>query len=189
MKTAYLTAGPRGAGKSTYVSMVQKCSPEILVVNSDELFIREFGADCFDPYSGMHIVAAQLLKQEIEKVFNLAKEDAKIIIDAWNGFPSKRIGYIRYLRELGVGFVVCWYFVTPLSACIKWFQQKPECTSIRIDSIKWDWKLYHEQAADIDYPNCEIYRPEIDEFNYNRKFDMICRINPLQLSLPGVTMI
>lgn len=106
MKTVYVTSGPRGAGKSTYVSMVKKCSPEILIVNRDELFIREFGSDSFDPYSGMHIVAAQLLKQEIKKVLDSAEENSKIIIDAWNGFPIERIHRIRHLRELGAGCIL-----------------------------------------------------------------------------------
>lgn len=51
MKTVFLTSGPRGAGKTTYVSLVKKVNPEVLVVDRDDLYIREFGATSFNAYS------------------------------------------------------------------------------------------------------------------------------------------
>jgi predicted kinase len=188
MKTVYLTSGPRGAGKSTYVSLVKKTSPEALVIDRDEIYAKEFSGNSFDPYSGMHIVAAQFFKQHIKEVITSADEDAKIIIDAWNGFWTERKGYIRLLRDLGVETIVCWYFVTPLAACLEWFMLKPDRYGSNKSSCIWDYNLYHKEASDINYPDHEIYLIEKDEFN-DSNFDMICRINPLQLVLPGVTLI
>ncbi|KKQ51717.1 MAG: hypothetical protein US70_C0014G0020 [Parcubacteria group bacterium GW2011_GWD2_38_11] len=188
MKTVYLTSGPRGAGKSTYVSLVRKISPEILVIDRDEIYAKEFSGCSFDPYTGMHIVAAQFFKQHIKEGIDSADEDAKIIIDAWNGFGTQRKGYIRLLRDLGVETIVCWYFVTPLSACLEWFMQKPDIRGFSEGSCIWDYNLYHEEASDINYPEHKIYLIEKDDFD-DSNFDMICRINPLQLTLPGVPLI
>ena len=45
-----------------------------------------------------------------------------------------------------------------------------------------------EEATDINYPNHELYLPE-NEFGSDAQFDMICRINPLQLVLPDIPLI
>ncbi|MEI8361231.1 MAG: AAA family ATPase [bacterium] len=187
MKTVYLTAGPRGAGKSTYVSKIQEYHSEVQVVDRDRLFEAEFGMTGFDPYSGMHLVAETVLNERIKDVIRSADDEAKIIIDSWNGFPDTRLKFIRQFRELAVERVVCWYFVTPLAVCLEWFKQKPGLTGLSDRCCTWDFNLYHEQASDINYPDHDVYQPDT-EYD-NTRFDLICRINPLQLTLPNVPLI
>jgi predicted kinase len=188
VKTVYLTSGPRGAGKSTYVSLVKKVSPKVLVIDRDEIYAKEFSGHTFDPHSGMHIIADQFFKKHIKEVVSSADEDAKIIIDAWNGFWTQRREYIRLLRKLRVEKIICWYFVTPLSACLEWFMLKSDRFGLGKGSCVWDYNLYHREASDINYPQHEIYLFEKDDFD-DLSFDMICRINPLQLTLAGVDLI
>lgn len=185
MKTAYLTSGPRGAGKSTYVSLIKEIFPEILVIDRDKLFTEKFGDNSFDPYSGTQITAAQFLKQHIEEVVTSANEDAKIILDAWNGFYYERLDYIKLLRNFGVERIACWYFITPLTVCLEWFMQKADQHGSSKNGYVWDYKLYHKEASDINHPDQEVYLTEKDEIE-DLSFDIICRINPLQLILPGI---
>ena len=189
MKIAYLTSGPRGAGKTTFVSLVKQANPEVLVIDRDEIYAKEFGRSGFDSYSGMHIVAARFLREQMIEIVSSADKDAKIIVDAWNGFWNERRYFIRLLRDFGVEVVVCWYFVTPLSACLKWYMQKG-LAGFSEGSCIWDYELYHKEAEDINHPEHEIYCLEKDELDFDcSKFDMICRINPLQLSLPNVNLV
>lgn len=123
----------------------------------------------------------------MKEVIRSADKDAKIIIDSWNGYQSTRTTLVRWFRELGVDRIVCWYFVTPLSACLKWYKKKPDTKGMSERSCIWDYNLYHEKAADINFPEHEIFRAEEEEFI--SRFDLIYRINPVQMALPGIPLI
>ena len=81
MKTGYLTSGPRGSGKSEYVSCIKKAHPEVLVVSRDEILITEFGATGLNPYTGDHLVAEQILLERMKETIQRAAENSKIIFD------------------------------------------------------------------------------------------------------------
>ncbi len=189
MKIVYLTSGPRGSGKSTYVELVKSTNPEVLVLDRDEIFLKEYGTVGFDPYSGMGDVAHDFFNQQIREVVGSAGENAKIIFDVWNGYEKTRQNYVQLLRDLGVEVIVCWYFITPLPQSLKWARQKPGYGDISQDGMAWDYNLYHREAVDINYPDDEFYFIDNTVYCYDAQFDIIRRINPLQLTLPGVEMI
>jgi predicted kinase len=187
MRVAYLTSGPRGSGKSTYVHRIRKTSPGVIVVDRDEICRKEFGSVSFDPYTGMHYVADELLNKRIKEAVLSSNENAKIIIDAWNGFFATRLKFIGLLRDLNVEHIVCWYFITPLDVCLKWFRKKTDIGGFSDSSCIWDYNLFHSEASDINYPE-EFHMVENVDID-NHRFNSVWKINPSQLTLPGFALI
>ena len=181
MKIVYLTAGPRGSGKSTWVSLVKRTNPEIIVIDRDEFLTKKFGGTSFDKYSGVHEAAHYLLKEHIEKVVSLADDNARIILDFWNGHESERARHIKMLRKLGVERVVCLYFITPLPVCLRWFKNKPDMTAYSEENCIWDYNLFHKKANDLKYP--DYSQNDFPQFN------LVYQVNPQQLMLPGIAII
>jgi predicted kinase len=181
MKIACLTSGPRGAGKSTYSALAKKSNQNIVILDRDRFYAEQFGSYYFDPYTGMHVYADKIFKQHIINSVKKAQENCRIIIDAWNGFPSERQDYAELLRSAGIKMLACWYFTTPLKTCLEWFEQKEEGDKMSTMGTTYHYHLYHEKAQDLK------------SFNYdNRKcayFDRVYEINPLQLSLPNLPIL
>jgi tRNA uridine 5-carbamoylmethylation protein Kti12 len=178
MKTAYLTSGPRGAGKSTFVAQLQKENPALLVFDRDKFFDQEFGNAWMDHYLFSDVVRMEIMEQEIKRIINSNGEDINLIVDYWNGLYGTRIDISRMLRGFGINVVNCLYFVTPFSTCFRWFRNKPDGFRYSTMAITHNYKIYHAQADDLRNPN-----------KLNRVFDKIYQINPLQLRLPGVRLL
>lgn len=185
MKTVYLTSGPRGAGKTTFARDVVSKEPLVVLIERDEFTIREFGTTMFDPYDGTQYVAMEAFERYVDDVVEHADDDARIILDAWNGDAFARYLFVQRLRRLGVDRIICWYFVTPLDACIRWFLAKTDRGGCGEDSVRWDYELYHSSCEDIDYSE-EVFRIHYDRKTdrEQRGFDIVRRINPLQIVLP-----
>lgn len=169
MKTVILTSGPRGAGKSTYSKKVKEDYLEVKYLSRDEIFIEAFGKTSFDRYTGDHLIARQIFEDKIKDALS-EDDDFKIIIDCWNGFSSERKSLIKLFRELGADTIICWQFIVTTETCLKWFFKKDDSVGYSESGIRSDHRLYYKTATDIE----------------DDGFDAVYRINPLQLSIPGL---
>lgn len=149
MKKVFLTSGPRGSGKSMYVKEVKERYPEIIVISRDEILLSLFGETSLNPYEGGHMYVLDVLFKELKKHLSLNSPNQKILLDCWNGFSYERKEMIQRLRDFGAEQVFGLYFVTPIDICVKWFMSKPDSKGYDKDSIRRDYKLYHEQAKTI----------------------------------------
>lgn len=85
------------------------------------------------------------------------------------------------LRELGFNKVNCFYFITPLEACLKWIRKKPDHLNCSDQSALSDYRLYHSEAEDI------LNNPDLDDPWFSEGiFDSVYKINPAQLNILGV---
>lgn len=178
MKIAYLTSGPRGAGKSTFVAQLQKENPLLLVFDRDKFFDQEFGNSWLDHYVFPDVVRMKIIEEEIRNIINLNGGNASLIVDCYNGTYGARIDISRMLRRIGIDVVNCLYFVTPFSTCFRWFRSKSDGFKYSNMAINYNYKIYHTEADDLRNPN-----------KSKDTFDRIFRVNPLQLRLPGVPFI
>jgi predicted kinase len=175
MKTVILTAGPQGAGKSTYCEQVIKAHPDVQLLSRDKLLNELFGSAWLDPYSGGHYYAMEQLWQRIRTSLKQKAESFTLILDCWNGSPRERSLIVTKLREFGADEVVAWYFITPLEHCVRWFMDR-ECQDEdkkwgreqQEISCRYDFHLFHELATDL---------------KQGLGFDCIKHINPTQLQL------
>ena len=167
MRTVFLTSGPRGSGKSTYIETARVCYPEITIISRDEILLSLFGKTALDPYVGGHQYVFEVLFQRVEECLAPDLPRQLVILDCWNGFSYEREAIIKKLRMSGADRVFCLYFITPLNTCLKWFRQKPDAQGYSEISIKGDHKLYHTQAKTIQ----------------ENGFDGVFRVNPLETLL------
>jgi len=168
MKTVYLTSGPRGSGKSTYIKELVSRHPEVSLISRDEILIRLFGSTSLESYGGGHFAAMEVLFKEVGKCLS-SGEKADLVLDCWNGFPEDRKDMIGRLRNLGADRVVCWQFITTIDMCIKWFLQKGDVRGYSERGARHDYRLYHRLAKDIQEDG----------------FDGVCLVDPCQLVLPS----
>ena len=181
MRKAYITSGPRGAGKSTFVLKLKEYNPDLVVFHRDKAFNEEFGNSWTDPYSGIALILKDFVKYKITDMIYSSDEDATIVIDSWNGSYQERKFLVDVLIYAGVSCVNCLYFVTPLPICLKWFSYKPDASHWMEIGVIRDYKLYHEKADDIRNPQDEL------RFLFDGAlFDNTYWINPAQLVLPGI---
>lgn len=82
----------------------------------------------------------------------LRTEDARVVFDCWNGFPSDRQWLVGRLRELGANKVICLQFVVSIGTCVRWYMQKPEKVrgGLSEHSVRHDYLLYYEEAQLIE---------------------------------------
>ena len=164
MKTVVLTSGPRGAGKSTFVDAYASRGLDVLVLSRDKLLVDLFGTTTLDSYSGGHRVASELFLEQVGEALN-ARDDAKLIVDYWNGFSHERRSLIRNYTRLGAEKVVCWKFLTPKEVCVDWFMKKEDSAGYTTRMVKKDYDLYHKESRNILADG----------------FDQVRYVNPLQL--------
>lgn len=119
MRTAYITSGPRGAGKSTLVSKLKENNPKIIVFDRDKALYEAFGDSWTDLYSFVSYILKDFIKDKITDMVHSSGDDAKIIVDFWNGSYEEREFLGNVLLYAGVSCVNCLYFVTPLPICLK----------------------------------------------------------------------
>jgi len=175
MKTVILTAGPQGAGKSTYCQWVLRACPEIELLSRDELLVELYGSAYLDPYTSGHFHAMRKLWERVGTTLNQAADHFTLILDCWNGCPRERDSIVAELRATGAHRVVAWYFVTPLACCIAWYVRR-ECNGdapeyayrSHADRCRYNFHHFHELAADLQCGS---------------GFDRVIRINPLQRQL------
>lgn len=122
MRKAYLTAGPPGAGKSTFCDRVIAAHPEMVLVSRDQILIAMFGTVWLSAYTGEHEAGFERMKAIIRDA--LRPKNASIILDCWNGYPSERESIVSMLRQYGADYVEAWLFTTPVDVCVEWRLQR-----------------------------------------------------------------
>ena len=176
LKEVILTVGPQGSGKSSFCEKAVALDPSLTLISRDKILYELFGSVFLDAYSGGHYHAYEVMWERVKEQVE-ATSDSRIILDTWNGGSRERRAIIERLRELGVGRVVAWYFVTPVETVSEWFWNKPGIakssemcarsgqglTFFSDKAPKHDYKLFHKWARDIDLDG----------------FDEVVRINPL----------
>ncbi len=175
MKTVILTAGPQGAGKSTYCKRVITAFPDIKLLSRDELLNELFGDVWLDPYGGGHCFAMKQLWQRIRKSLVQPGEHHTLILDCWNGSERERSSIVKKLRESGADQVIAWFFVTPLEYCIDWFISR-EC---EIGEAEWKRQSWEQSCSH----NFHLFHERANDLQEGIGFDRVRRINPLQLQL------
>lgn len=172
MNIVYLTSGPRGSGKSTFINKVLTDSPNTVLISRDSVLVELFGQTSLSPYDGGHSFAQKVVFERIEECLK-SNDNAKIMLDYWNGFSSERRRLIRRLKELGADMVICWYFVVSFETCLKWFMLKKDSDGYNESMIRNDYNLFYEESSDIETAG----------------FDGVIYINPRQLLLPSIPII
>jgi adenylate kinase family enzyme len=167
VKKVYLTSGPRGSGKSTFVEKVASLRPGITVISRDAILIELFNSTSLSPYGGDHYYAMKILSERVSDFLSGNNGD-ELILDLWNGFPRERQAIIRMLKERGADRVVCWQFVLPVDLCVRWFFMKPDSEGYCEPGIRRDYDLYYKTASGIE----------------NDGFDGIHHIDPCQPEIP-----
>ncbi len=173
MKQVFLTSGPRGGGKSTYVEELCRRRPDLTLVSRDQVMLELFGTVWFGAYSGGadHDRGMQEVWRRLEVA--LKPEGACVVFDCWNGFPADRRWLIEKLRELGADQVICLQFFVSVETCVRWYMRKPEQVrgGLSESSIRCDYRLYYGQAQSIGqdgFDHVIEVRPEEPEL-----FDLI----------------
>lgn len=176
MRTAILTIGPRGAGKSTWCARVIAAHPEVGLVSRDAILQQLFGETSLDPYDvGYHVTYQQKMWDEVAE--QLRADERILILDCWNGWADARAQITDHLRRLGADQVIGWQFTTSLEDCLAWYLRREEIT----DQTSWRYRLTLR-----NYPNdyCLYWRQPVAS---HQGFDFICPIDPRQLILPHMS--
>lgn len=176
MRLAILTAGPRGAGKTTYCHRIVSHQPNIHLISRDDVFIEIYGTTLFDPYSGPPLKGLEVMWSRVEG--SLQRTDSITILDCWNGFNGDRQYMAEKLRELGADRVIIWYFITPLECCLRWFQAKPRSEGGETDNGQLRPGRRRDLASDFRLYHSKIVPDFLEEY-----FDSTIRINTAQLDL------
>lgn len=163
MKRVFLTSGPRGSGKSTYVKKVLENRTELVIISRDEIAISLFGSIYLNPYTGDHDYLLEIVFDRVAKILRENK-DVTIVLDYWNGYPRERESIISKLRELGADEVYCLYFEISSATCVEWFKKKLDAGNLSESSIRSDCELYYNLSRNI----------------HEDGFDKVFTINPLQ---------
>ncbi len=191
MSKAIVTVGPRDAGKSSMCRQIVHEQPDILYISRDEILIELFGSTILSAYDGGHFYAMEVMWERISQALGI-EENHIILLDCWNGYPEDRKALVEGLHELGIETIIAWYFITPLHVCLQWFRQNKDSNDYRSEeAFTSDFLLYHSLATDI---RRYTQNDESDDWwnnvhSPNSSFDAVIRINPLQLTLPGIKII
>ncbi len=192
MKTAILTVGMRGAGKTHFCKAVHKVRPDIHFFCRDDYFNEHFGHFTFDPYSGEGPYAAQCFWQFLIESIN--QNEGIFLIDYWTGYVETRVDLINRLYIAGAEKVIAWFFNTPLKKNIEWFierefdpNKKWESKENLADRCESDYNLFRKNIDDIlDFnkidpaeivPNSDLH-PRWDKYKFH--FDQVITINQTQ---------
>ncbi|MDB5194514.1 MAG: hypothetical protein JWN50_528 [Parcubacteria group bacterium] len=170
MRDVTLTIGPRGAGKTTFCERALALDPELVLVSRDAVLMEIFGQTSLNPYEGGHRIGLEKMWNLVEK--HLEPENARILLDCWNGWALERSELTDKLREMGAERIIGWHFATSEETCIKWFlerERRNEEEKIdkwweqsRIASCRSDYRLFHSQAVTLEQGFDEIIRIDPD---------------------------
>jgi adenylate kinase family enzyme len=122
MRRVFLTSGPPGAGKSTFCEQVIATNPEIVLVSRDQILIAMFGTVWLSAYTGEHKAGWDRMWKIVSEKLRL--KNTSIILDCWNGYPSKRMVITSRLRHYSADYVEAWLFTTPQDVCVEWRLQR-----------------------------------------------------------------
>jgi hypothetical protein len=123
MNRAIVTAGPQGAGKTTFCKEILKHYPDVILVERDAILIELYGKTHLDPYIGGHHYCGQVMWERIAQIL-LEKDEVTLILDTWLGWPESRNRAGERLRQMGAEQVDLWYFTTPEEVCIKQYDAR-----------------------------------------------------------------
>lgn len=118
MKYAVLTVGPQGSGKSTFCEKVIAANPHVQLVSRDKILIEMFGTFRFDGYSGQYKEGWEELWKRVKTA--LRKDDALVIVDAWNDDALSRVKITHTLRRFGADLLAAWLFSVPQEVHTEW---------------------------------------------------------------------
>ncbi len=150
MKRVFLTAGPRGAGKSTLCEKAALTSSDIQLISRDNILVELFGQSSFSPYDGPYPFIAAYEKALGLLTQAFAAGNIIPLFDYWNGTSVERKKLIASLKECGAEEVSCLYFTTPLETTLEWFKSKEDRGVMYIESSVTDcYNRYHKEAESI----------------------------------------
>lgn len=159
MKIAYLTSGPRGAGKTTYVDAIKEIVPSIPVICNDRLWMEIYGTTLHDPYSCNHRVVSSQLFRLLKQYLSSEEKSNVVLVDSWNGFSRDRRDFIWRARELGADKVYCLQFFLPIDVNVDWFMKKTDKGSLTEADVRWNYDLYYEEARGIESDGFDLIIP------------------------------
>lgn len=197
MKTVILVVGRRGAGKTTFTSLVKQHHPEIGVIHFDQYFRENFSDWDFDMYSGDSHIANEILSRHITDVLHSHKH-RPLLFDSWLPTPSRRIAKIARMFSLGAERVICWHVIAPPDVCNRQFAQR--------EFNKKAWRGYSfedlvrvgrgdnshfepttdDEIAPPDHSNLDL---DVRWDKASFRFDSIRMIDPAQLVFPNMPLI
>ena len=176
MREVIVTVGPRASGKTSFCEKVIVVDPSIVYVNRDNILVELFGESSLDPYSGDHIYAYKRMWEVIKQQLN--PEDARVILDTWNGDADDRRLIIKNLREHGADRIIAWLFVTPIKLVEEWFWKKPGIAKIsEINKQGEGLVFYSEDAPRRDF---RIFRQLVSDIGSDG-FDEVIKVNPITM--------
>ncbi len=176
MKEAILTVGQRASGKSTFSEKAVEYDPSITLISRDKILISLFGTTSLSTYSGGHLVALDVMFEEVKKAAESASS-VIMILDAYNTNSEERKILIKKLREFGFNSVKAWYFITPLEYVEEWFWKKPKIAKIKEmkDKRGMDYTFFLPDAPRNDF---EVFH-DLAKGIESDGFDKVIKINPL----------
>lgn len=177
MKTAILTVGPQGAGKSTYCEKTMAAHPDIFYVSRDKILTELYGSAWLDPYSGAHQHGMEQVWETIAKVCQQGNDQGVMIVDVWNQDHLDRLRIVHKLRELYFEIVKAWYFVTPLEISMRWFYGRENVS----ENKNSKWAALANDLRRCSYTRCfRGYHHDAEDVRNGKLFDSVVFINPLQ---------
>jgi predicted kinase len=177
MALVYFLSGPRGAGKTNFANRIRSEIPSILCFELDAKCKEKIGSIYFDPALAPMIkkIVLDLITGGIRKTIHETSTKGAAIIDVRNIRPRNRARIAEFIRSNGGERINCLFFTTPLQQCQEWFMCKPENerSGETIEDIADEYKEFHKQTTDINYPQKRTYTG-----NNPSGFDAIIRIDP-----------
>ena len=188
MKTAILTVGTRGSGKTTFCKKVKSLHPEVILLCRDDYFDEHFGRHTFDPLTGDIESAIESFWGYATKMILNSPVDSVFLIDFWTIYEFSRKKIIARLYDAGISEVRCWFFNTPLETNICWFIERetnvPNSKEFYEFCVRRDYWSFRENVSDIllrgvqedDADNCQL-DPKREWYRFH--FDQIVVVNPI----------
>lgn len=181
MRRVILTAGPRGAGKTTFCKKVVEARPEIVLIERDAILIEMFGRTDLCPYTGGHQAASSRMMTLVKET--LKRENITLILDTWNGYAEERRFITDKLFTFDVDRIDLWLFTTPRRVCVRQFisRSRIEQGVPQGKNLSDREKLMYKLAAESSHRHYHLYHSQ--PFELDQGFTSIVRINPAEQTL------
>ncbi len=173
MKIVFLTSGPRGAGKTTFVNRFKKRYPKVDIISRDEMLIKFFGSTTISGRQDKKF--DKILIKTLGDYLSKKSPNQRLILDCWNFQSGDRVRLIKGLRKLGADKVYCLYFVVPQRTCVRWFYLK---NLDNWDKMMFDPKICHQvfyspynKVENDGFDGVIKIKPPTNNFSFFRKFN------------------